>query len=55
MGTDRLKVTISIGIGTMAADGVDAMLSRADRAMYAAKAAGRNRVSAEERTTGGGT
>jgi diguanylate cyclase (GGDEF)-like protein len=55
MGPDRLKVTVSIGIGTMAADGVDAMLSRADRAMYAAKAAGRNRVSAEERTEGSGS
>jgi diguanylate cyclase (GGDEF)-like protein len=55
MGPDRLKVTVSIGVGAIASDGDDAMLSRADRAMYAAKAAGRNRVSAEERTTGGGT
>ncbi len=55
MGPDRLKVTVSIGVGAMAADGVDAMLSRADRAMYAAKAAGRNRVSAEERIAGGGS
>jgi diguanylate cyclase (GGDEF)-like protein len=55
MGPDRLKVTVSIGVGAIAADGVEAMLSRADRAMYAAKAAGRNRVSADERIAGGGS
>lgn len=53
-GPDRLKVTVSIGVGAIGADGVEAMLSRADRAMYAAKAAGRNRVSVEDRIVGGG-
>jgi two-component system cell cycle response regulator len=55
MGPDRLKVTVSIGVGVIAADGVEAMLSRADKAMYVAKAAGRNRISAEERIAGGGS
>jgi diguanylate cyclase (GGDEF)-like protein len=54
MGPDRLKVTVSIGVGTIGADGVDGMLSRADRAMYAAKAAGRNGVSVEAQGAGGG-
>ncbi len=53
MGPDHLRMTVSIGVSTIDSDGVDAMLSRADRAMYAAKAAGRNRVWAEGRIVGG--
>jgi diguanylate cyclase (GGDEF)-like protein len=40
-----VKPTISVGVATWSAvDGVDGLLERADRALYAAKAAGRNCV-----------
>ncbi|WP_370157992.1 diguanylate cyclase [Salipiger bermudensis] len=45
----RLPVTLSIGLalsGSGAAPGADALLERADRALYAAKDAGRDRVMA---------
>jgi diguanylate cyclase (GGDEF)-like protein len=43
---DTLHLTVSIGVAVSPADGmtVDDLLQRADRAMYAAKAAGRDRV-----------
>ena len=42
----RLRVTASVGIATLepSDDGVDALLKRADSALYAAKRNGRNRV-----------
>ena len=42
----RLRVTASVGIATLepSDDGVDALLKRADGALYAAKRNGRNRV-----------
>lgn len=41
-----MRYTVSVGVATMdaAVDGVDALIERADRAMYTAKAAGRNQV-----------
>ena len=41
-----VRYTVSVGVATMdaAVDGVDALIERADLAMYRAKAAGRNRV-----------
>ena len=42
---EAVRPTISIGVATWSAvDGVDGLLERADRALYAAKAAGRNCV-----------
>ncbi|MFC5268005.1 diguanylate cyclase [Kribbella qitaiheensis] len=43
---DTFRLTVSIGVAVYPADGttVDNLLLRADRAMYAAKAAGRDRV-----------
>ncbi len=44
-----LKITVSIGLATLSKDEPDAqeLLARADRALYAAKMAGRNRLNVE--------
>jgi diguanylate cyclase (GGDEF)-like protein len=46
VGGHVIAYTVSAGVATMAPGvaGVDALLQRADAAMYAAKAAGRDRV-----------
>jgi len=45
VGSERLTVTASIGVAVLVGgDTADALLERADRALLAAKAAGRNRV-----------
>ena len=43
-GGERIEVTISVGWATGAGAGMDALYSAADRALYVAKAAGRDRV-----------
>jgi diguanylate cyclase (GGDEF)-like protein len=43
----RLKVTVSIGVASLTEKGMQDMLLRADRALYAAKGAGRNRVATD--------
>jgi two-component system cell cycle response regulator len=49
VGDDRLPVTVSVGMAARRAQETDPgeLLRLADRALYAAKAAGRNRVSAD--------
>ncbi len=46
---DELKVTMSGGVSTIAApeDTIDALLKRADDALYRAKSAGRNLIEVE--------
>jgi diguanylate cyclase (GGDEF)-like protein len=46
---DDMQVTVSIGLASLVREepGVEELLARADRALYAAKVAGRNRVSVE--------
>ena len=46
-------MTVSIGIAVMSPGdtGFDSLLRRADKAMYAAKAAGRDRIELAPRTT----
>lgn len=46
---ERLPVTVSVGLATRATgEPVDAVVDRADRAMYRAKTAGRNRIAGPE-------
>ena len=40
----ELRVTISIGVAAWTGEELDDLVARADRALYAAKAAGRDRV-----------
>jgi len=45
-GEDRVSLTVSIGVGAWSAQGgLDGLMRRADVALYAAKAGGRDRVS----------
>ena len=47
IGGDNVHVTVSVGVATFPSDEVDgpnALVREADRALYAAKEAGRNRV-----------
>jgi diguanylate cyclase (GGDEF)-like protein len=47
LGGEKVHVTVSIGVATFPSEGVDgpnALVREADRALYAAKEAGRNRV-----------
>jgi diguanylate cyclase (GGDEF)-like protein len=45
---DQLRVTMSGGVSTVAPeDTIDALLKRADDALYRAKSSGRNRVETE--------
>jgi diguanylate cyclase (GGDEF)-like protein len=55
VGESRLHFTTSIGVATMAPTDAtfDGLLQRADRAMYAAKRAGRNAVRVDSEATGG--
>jgi len=49
----RIVVTASLGVATLqSAESIEACLERADRALYAAKAGGRNRVVCEDRAQG---
>ncbi|SHJ65852.1 two-component system, cell cycle response regulator [Palleronia salina] len=48
-GGSRIQVTLSIGVAC-GREAPDALLERADRALYAAKAAGRNRVALADAT-----
>jgi diguanylate cyclase (GGDEF)-like protein len=48
-GSATLEVTVSVGVASLQAkESLDTLIERADRAMYAAKLAGRNRVSVSE-------
>lgn len=51
-GEMRIRTTVSIGVASTSehADSAEALLKRADRALYRAKAAGRNRVVAYDET-----
>lgn len=46
-GGRLLNVTVSIGVASVAADGTNLLLRRADAALYRAKAEGRNRVAVD--------
>ena len=52
----RVPCTVSIGVASYPQDGrsIEALLARADRALYEAKAAGRNRVTQHDVATGRG-
>jgi diguanylate cyclase (GGDEF)-like protein len=43
-------MTVSVGVATWDGESLSDLVDRADRALYAAKAAGRNRVVVDERS-----
>ena len=47
--SEGVRVTLSVGVATFQGEGdtIDRMMERADHALYAAKASGRNRVSVD--------
>ena len=53
-GERRVKVTVSLGVATFPAHGsnIDELVGAADRAVYASKSAGRDRVSVAHSTSG---
>ena len=42
--TDRVTVSVGVATGNAAGEPIDAIVERADRALYAAKRGGRDRV-----------
>jgi diguanylate cyclase len=46
VGSETLRISVSIGVAQWSGENPEQLIARADKAMYAAKSAGRNRVCA---------